>query len=140
MTHLTLPALARGSPPSPPAMTRSERACWGRGWGRTPKAGNAGLLVGRFEFAQQLVAALHRLVERGLGVLLARPYRFELLVDDVADLHEVADAQALGVVGRRIERQLLDRDVAARELLVEAFLLRQLGGGGGDRHVAGLLV
>src|SRR5580704_3683812 len=25
--HLTLPALARGSPPSPPAMTRAERAC-----------------------------------------------------------------------------------------------------------------
>jgi hypothetical protein len=26
MTHLTLPALTRGSPPSPPAMTRAERA------------------------------------------------------------------------------------------------------------------
>jgi hypothetical protein len=24
--HLTLPALSRGSPPSPPAMTRAERA------------------------------------------------------------------------------------------------------------------
>src|SRR3954471_2558767 len=78
------------------------------------------LLVRRFELAQQLVAALDRLVERGLGVLLAGPHRFQLLVDDVADLHEVADAQALGVVGRRIERELLHRDVATRELLVEA--------------------
>ena len=33
----------------------------------------------------------------------------QLLVDDVADLHEVADAQALRVLGRRIERQLLAR-------------------------------
>src|SRR5215471_11440940 len=61
------------------------------------------LLVRGFELAQQLVAALDRIVERGLGVLLAAPHGFQLLVLDVADLDEVADAQALGVLGRRIE-------------------------------------
>ena len=81
-----------------------------------------------------------RLVEGGLGVLLARPHRFEFLVDHVADLRKVADAQALGVRGRRVERQLLDGDIAAGELLVEARVLCDLGRGKRHRHVARLLV
>ena len=80
------------------------------------------LLVRALEVGKQLVAALDRRVERLLRRLLAGPHRLELLVDHVADLDEIADAQALGIVGRRLEVELLDRDVAPGELLVEALL------------------
>ena len=69
-----------------------------------------------------------------------RPDRFELLVDDVADLDEAAEAQALGVLGRRLRGHLLDGHVRARVRVVEALRLGQLVGGGGDRQVAGELV
>ena len=51
------------------------------------------LLVGLGETRQFGVAAFHSGVERLLGGLLAGPDGFELFVDDVADLDEVAEAQ-----------------------------------------------
>src|SRR5689334_3361239 len=55
------------------------------------------LLVRGLELAQDLVAAAHRVVERGLRVLLAREHRLHLFLDHLAALHEIAEAQPLGV-------------------------------------------
>src|SRR5262245_12305053 len=103
-------------------------------------SGLRALLVGAGEIGEQAVAALDRGVERLLRGLLPGPHRLELLVHDVADLHEVADAQALRVVGRRLEVELLDRHVAPGELIVEALRARERVGRLGDGHVAGLHV
>src|SRR5262245_29507706 len=89
-------------------------------------SGLRALLVGAGEIGEQAVATLDRGVERLLRRLLSCPYRLELLVHDVADLDEVADAQALRVVGRRLEVELLDRHVAPGELVVEALRARAL--------------
>ncbi len=55
------------------------------------------LLLGLLELAQLGVAAFDRGVETLLGGLVAGPDRFQLLVDDVANLDEIAEAEALGV-------------------------------------------
>src|SRR5690242_7722737 len=98
------------------------------------------LLVRLLEALDLLVAALHAIVERLLRGLLPAPHRLELLVDDVANLHEVAEAQPLRVGRRRLVRELLDRDVEARTLGVEALLLREIVSRRRDRHVARVLV
>src|SRR5581483_1385815 len=81
------------------------------------------LLVRLLELAQQLVAAADRVVERLLRRLLAGPDALELLVLDVADLHEVAEPDPLRVLGRRLVGELEHGNVAAGVLLVEALLL-----------------
>jgi len=43
MAHLTLPALTRGSPPSPPAMTRAERASDAMCESNRPRSGGEGV-------------------------------------------------------------------------------------------------
>ena len=79
-------------------------------------------------------------VQRFLGRLLAAPDLLQLLVDDGADLHEVAEADAARLVGRLADH-LRHRDVGARVLLVEAALLGQLERRPmRDRQVAGALV
>src|SRR5688572_28598421 len=98
------------------------------------------LAVGGFELADELVAALDDGIERLLSVLGAGQQLLELLVDDITDLHVIAKAQALGILGRRIERDLLDRDIRTGVGLVEALALAELIGGRGDRQVAGELV
>src|SRR5688572_19469209 len=62
-----------------------------------------------FELAQDLVAALLRVVERLLRLLLSGEDRFQLLLDRLAPLHEVAEAKSLGIRGRRLVREHLDR-------------------------------
>ena len=52
--------------------------------------------VSGLELAKDLVAAAHRLVERGLGLLLAGERALDFLLDRLAALHEVAETQALG--------------------------------------------
>src|SRR6266436_2192171 len=98
------------------------------------------LHVGLFELAQQIVAAENRAVERVLGAVLALQRALDLLLDDVADLDEPAEPQALRILGRGIERHLPDRDVGARVLRVEPLVARALVGGLRDRQVAGLLM
>src|SRR6185436_429562 len=89
------------------------------------------------ELPQDVVAALHRIVERGFGFLAAGEHRLHLLLDHLAALHEVAEAQALGVLGRRLVGELLDGRLGARIALVVAGLARHLVRGEGDRHIAG---
>src|SRR5688572_24726452 len=67
------------------------------------------LLVRRLELAQDLVAALDRVVQRYLCRLVAREHSFQLLLDHLAPLHEVAEAQPLGVRSRLLVGELLDR-------------------------------
>src|SRR4051812_29557621 len=50
--------------------------------------------VGCFELPQDFVAPFHRVVQGCLRVLLAGEDRFQLLLDDLAALHVVAEAQA----------------------------------------------
>src|SRR5207248_6323407 len=94
-------------------------------------------LGGGLELAQDLVAAAHGVVERALCVLAPGEHRFHLLLDHFAALYEVAEAQALGVLRRRLVRELLDGDERTRLLRVVAGFARQLEGREGDRHVAG---
>src|SRR5690349_18048289 len=58
------------------------------------------------EACDELVAALDGVVQRLLWFLFVGPYRFELLVDDVANLDEIAKADAARVV-RRLHDHLL---------------------------------
>src|SRR5690606_31003442 len=69
--------------------------------------------------AQQLVAAFDGRVQRFLGGLVAGPEVLQLLVDDVAHLREVAEANAAAVLGRFVQRKLPNRRVGARVLFVE---------------------
>src|SRR4051812_41660495 len=102
------------------------------------------LLLGRRlvlrEALEDDVAALHGGVERVQRRLLAAPDELQLLVDDDADLREVAQANALAVAGRILEQELAQRDLLAGVRGVEAGLARQLVGAQGHGHVAGLLV
>src|SRR5690606_5049099 len=98
------------------------------------------LLVRGFEAAEQFVSARNGGVECFLGRLLARPHALQFLIDDVADLDEVAETQSLRICGRRVERHLLDRDVRARVLVVVALLLAELIRGRRDRQVTRFLM
>ena len=60
--------------------------------------------------------------------------------DDVADLHEIAEAQAARVLGRRPRGHLDDRQLGAGMLVVEAAVARRFIGRLGDRQIAGGLV
>src|SRR5690606_6443459 len=80
------------------------------------------LLVGLLEPDQLLVAAANDGIERLLGFLLAGPHLLEFLVDDGANLHEVADTDAARLLGGLADH-LRDRHVGARVLLVEARFL-----------------
>src|SRR5687767_8458127 len=80
------------------------------------------LLIRGLELAQDLVAPLHRVVERGLRRLLPLESCFQLLLDHRAPLHEVAEAQAFGVRRGRLVGKLPDGGVATRILVVEAGL------------------
>ena len=51
-----------------------------------------------------------------------------------------AEADAAGILGRLVQRKLLDRGVGAGEFVVEALFLREFIGRRGDRHVARGLV
>src|SRR5678815_1889222 len=72
------------------------------------------------ELPQDVVAAFHRIVERGFRFLATGEHRLHLLFDHLAALHEVAEAQALGVLGRGLEVELPHRDIGARVLFVVA--------------------
>jgi hypothetical protein len=71
------------------------------------------------ELPQQAVAALDRIVQRSLRILFAGEDRFEILGDNVSDLHQIAEAQPARILGRRFCRHLDDRDLATRVLVVE---------------------
>src|ERR1700680_723655 len=106
------------------------------GKGRPPQR----LHVDLFELPQQIVAARHGAVERFLGGLLALQRALDFFFDDVSNLHEAAEPQALGIFRGRVQRHLLDRYVGARVLVVEALRTRKLVGRGRDRQIATLLV
>src|SRR4051812_12665200 len=93
------------------------------------------LLLGRRvvpgEALEDDVAALHGGVERIERRLLAAPHELQLLVDDDADLREMAEADALAVAGRVLEEELAQRDLLAGVRGVEAGLARQLVGAQG---------
>src|SRR5215831_7874896 len=87
--------------------------------GVTRRAASPSMLLCRFrELVNLLVAALDRVVERCLGVFLATPDGLKLLIDDVADLHEVAQANASRLV-RGLDDHLLHGHVRPRILVVE---------------------
>src|SRR5262249_27809920 len=92
------------------------------------------------ELTQQPVAALDRGIHRRLRRFLARERLLRLGVDPVGDQHERAEPQALRILGRRPQRDLLDRDVGAGVAVVVSLLAGQLEGGAGDRQIAGVLV
>src|SRR5512135_471252 len=71
------------------------------------------------ELAQQLVAALHRLVERGLRRLAAGKRLLQLVLDHAADQHEGAEADALRILRRRMQRDLLERNRRAGVAVVK---------------------
>src|SRR5215217_8555023 len=98
------------------------------------------LLIGAFEFAQDVVAAGNGGVEGFLAGLLAAEDGFEFLVDDVANLGQVAEADTLGIVRRRATGDLLDGDVRTRIFSVVALFRAQFESSIGDRQVAGELV
>ena len=98
------------------------------------------LFVGFLELAEKGVSALGRVVQSVFCRFFASPKRFHLFVDDVACLDEAAETQTLGVRGRGVQAQLLDRRVGTRVLAVEALLLGQLVSRGGDRNITGFLV
>ena len=102
-------------------------------------AGLVHYLVCFLETLKQLVAAPDRRVERFLGGLLAGPDLLGFLVDDGADLQEVAEADAARLVGGLADH-LRHGHVGAGLFLVEARFLGGLEGGHGDRQVAGALV
>src|SRR5687768_5013999 len=95
------------------------------------------LFVRRLEFTQDVVATARGVVHCRLRVFLPGEHRLHLLLDDLAPLDVVAEAQALGVLRRRLVCELLHGELVAGVLLVEARLLRQLVGRQRDRHVAG---
>src|SRR5437879_5865585 len=105
------------------------------------EASRRSLLLGvLLELAQQAIAALDRIIQGDLRILLAGERSFEILGDDVADLHQIAESQPARMGGRRLRRHLQDRDLAARVLLVEPGRLGCLIGRLGDRQVIGLLM
>ena len=90
-----------------------------------PSTAHAGLL---FAFSKRSSCSLPRLTalsSPSLAVFLPFQICSSLLVDDGADLHEVAEADAARLVGGLADH-LRHRDVGARVLLVEAALLGQL--------------
>src|SRR5439155_6060784 len=105
-----------------------------------PKEAPRSLLYVLLELPQDRVAAGDRIVERGPGLALAGEHAFEILGDDVADLHQIAEPQSARILGRRFAGQLQDRDLAARVLVVEPRGLGRLISGLGDRQIAGHLM
>src|SRR5947207_13574654 len=72
------------------------------------------------ELPQDRVAAGDGVVERRLGLALAGEDAFEILGDDVADLHQIAEPQPPRILGRRLAGQLQARDLPPRVLVREA--------------------
>src|SRR4030095_12954074 len=103
-----------------------------------PESGAAALFR-LLEPLELFVTAFDRSVERLLGRLLTRPHLLHLLVDDGADLHEVAEADSTRLVGGLADH-LRDGHIGAGILLVEPRLLGQLKGRQSDRQVSSALV
>src|SRR5882757_959185 len=66
--------------------------------------------IGALELAQQAVATLDGIVHRGLCGALAGEDLLELVLDHIANQHERAEPDALRIVGRLLQRDLLDRN------------------------------
>src|ERR1700680_1857438 len=98
------------------------------------------LFVGFLELLDLLVAAFHGVIECLLRCLLAAPDSLELLIDDIANLHEIAKAHAFGIGGRRFIGQFLDGDIGAGVLFIEALRLGQVVCRQSNRYIAGLLM
>src|SRR5947207_5427713 len=97
----------RRSPPAAATAEAPERANRKRRRGApSVSARPLYLLSVLLELAQDRVAARDRIVERGFGLALASEHAFEILGDDVADLHQIAESQAARILGRRFAGQL----------------------------------
>ena len=68
-------------------------------------------------------------IERDLRAFLAGEGLLELLLDRAANQVERAEPDAFRVLGRRMQRDLLERDRRTRIALVKALRARQLEGG-----------
>src|SRR5690606_1162297 len=86
------------------------------------------LLVGGFELAQDLVAALYGAVESLTRRLLTGKNCLELAVDHVAHLAQIAKADALRIGSRGAARDLQDGDVGAGVLGVVTLVLAKVVG------------
>ena len=96
--------------------------------------------IGAFELPQQTVAALDGEIERRLRRPLAAEDLLEPFVDHAADQDERAEPDSLRVLGRRIQRDLLDRNGRARIAVVKSLRPGQIERGARDWQVAGVLV
>src|SRR5258708_7843698 len=101
---------------------------------------NSRSLVRSLELAQQVVAAFDSALERRLGGFLSGEGLLQLLLNDIANLHERAEPQALGVLGRRVERNLPDGGLGSGVAIVIALRARKLVGLARDRQVPGFFV
>src|SRR5690348_12168302 len=110
-----------------------------RGGSGAAASGAKALLVGLFELPQQLVSLADGGIERRLGGFAAGEGMLQLILDDIANEHERADAQAARILGRRVQRDLLDRNVGAGIAVVESLHPGQIVGVARDRQVAGRL-
>src|SRR4051812_23400342 len=112
---------------SPSFRTRAARAgiCWIVSTARTREIPACAGMTVHFSLARdsssaafvrlrklvdQIIAAADGLVERCLGILLARPHAFQFLIDHVANLNEVAETDAARIAGR-LDDHLLDRNI-----------------------------
>src|SRR5260221_13063143 len=74
---------------------------------------NSRSLVRSLELAQQVVAAFDSALERRLGGFLSGEGLLPLPLNDIANLHERGQPQALGVLGGRVEGNLADAGLAS---------------------------
>ena len=98
------------------------------------------LWIGALELAQQPIAALDGGIQRRLRRLFAAEGLLQFVLDHIADQHERAEPNPLRIFGRRLQRDLLDRDRGAGIALVKALRAGQIESGAGHRQIAGVLV
>src|SRR6266481_6473784 len=92
------------------------------------------------ELAQQPVAALDGGIKRRLCGLLAAEGLLQFVVDHVADQDERTEPKPTRIFGRRLQRDLLDRDRGSRIAVIEALCAGQVERRAGDRQVPGVLM
>src|SRR4029077_4919328 len=64
----------------------------------------------------------------------------QLFVDRVADQDERPEPDAFRVLGRRLQRHLLDRNGSTWIAVIETLRAGEIEGGTGDRQITGVLV
>src|SRR6266436_2269319 len=96
--------------------------------------------VSLFELAQQAVAAHDSRIKCVLGGFFAGNRLLQFVFDHVADQSERSEPNPPRIIGRRFQRDLLDRDRGAGIAVVKTLRASQIEGGAGDRQIAGVLM